>query len=77
MPFLRRPGIGSTIRNKRLFLFVFWEEYLCGARPSAEGDRKSVLADVFADVEWECAQILAAMMNAWPNVKSVCQGPRG
>jgi 2-polyprenyl-6-methoxyphenol hydroxylase-like FAD-dependent oxidoreductase len=47
--------------DKTLFLFVFRDEYFRGAR--AEGEQKSVLADVFANVEWECRQILAAMMN--------------
>jgi hypothetical protein len=37
-------------------------------RLSAEDDRKSVLAHVFADVKWECPQILAAMMN----VSDIC-----
>lgn len=42
---------------------MFRDEYLRGTRPSAEGDRKSALAEVFADVKWECPQILAAMMS--------------
>ena len=49
--------------DKTLFLFVFRDEYLRGTRPSTESDRKSVLAHVFADVKWECPQILAAMMS--------------
>ena len=49
--------------DKTLFLFVFRDEYLRGTRPSAGGDRKSALAEVFADVKWECPQILAAMMS--------------
>ena len=49
--------------DKTLFLFVFRDEYLRGTGPSTEGDRKSLLAHVFADVKWECPQILAAMMS--------------
>jgi 2-polyprenyl-6-methoxyphenol hydroxylase-like FAD-dependent oxidoreductase len=49
--------------DKTLFLFLFRNEYLRGTRPSTQDDRKSALAHVFADVEWECPQILAAMMN--------------
>jgi 2-polyprenyl-6-methoxyphenol hydroxylase-like FAD-dependent oxidoreductase len=44
-----------------LFLFVFRDEYLSAESPSSEQECKSVLTDVFADVGWECPQILAAM----------------
>ena len=47
--------------DKTLFLFVFRDEYLSGESPSGEEERKAVLASVFADVGWECPQILAAM----------------
>ena len=47
--------------DKTLFLFVFRDEYLTAGSPSNEQERKSVLANVFADVGWECPQILAAM----------------
>ncbi|MCG8347669.1 MAG: FAD-binding domain [Chloroflexales bacterium] len=47
--------------DKTLFLFVFRDEYLPAASPASEQERKSVLAKVFADVGWECPQILAAM----------------
>ncbi len=47
--------------DKTLFLFVFRDEYLTTESPSSEQERKSVLANVFADVGWECPRILAAM----------------
>ena len=47
--------------DKTLFLFVFRHEYLPGASPTNDEERKSVLAHVFADVGWECPQILANM----------------
>jgi 2-polyprenyl-6-methoxyphenol hydroxylase-like FAD-dependent oxidoreductase len=50
--------------DKTLFLFVFRDEYLTAGEPSTEQDRKSALARVFADVGWECPQILAAMARA-------------
>jgi 2-polyprenyl-6-methoxyphenol hydroxylase-like FAD-dependent oxidoreductase len=46
-----------------LFLFVFRDEYLTTESPSSEQECKSVLINVFADVGWECPQILAAMEN--------------
>jgi 2-polyprenyl-6-methoxyphenol hydroxylase-like FAD-dependent oxidoreductase len=46
-----------------LFLFVFRDEYLTAESPSSEQECKSVLTNVFADVGWECPQILAAMEN--------------
>ena len=46
-----------------LFLFVFRDEYLRGTPSAAAADPKSALARVFADVEWECPQILAAMTS--------------
>jgi len=54
-----------SMRDERtLFLFIFRDRYLAGEAPSNERERKSVLADVFADVGWECPRILAAMENS-------------
>src|SRR5215207_8837573 len=47
--------------DKTLFLFIFRDEYLTTENPSSEQERKSVLADVFADVGWEGPRILATM----------------
>lgn len=44
-----------------LFLFVFRDEYLPAGTPANDSERKSVLSNVFADVGWECPQILAAL----------------
>jgi 2-polyprenyl-6-methoxyphenol hydroxylase-like FAD-dependent oxidoreductase len=49
--------------DKTLFLFVFRDEYLTTKSLSTEQERKAVLADVFADVGWECPRILAAMAS--------------
>jgi 2-polyprenyl-6-methoxyphenol hydroxylase-like FAD-dependent oxidoreductase len=49
--------------DKTMFLFVFRDEYLTGPGAWHERDRKQVLAQVFADVGWECPQVLAAMCN--------------
>jgi 2-polyprenyl-6-methoxyphenol hydroxylase-like FAD-dependent oxidoreductase len=49
--------------DKTLFLFVFRDEYLSGESPTNDEERKSVLTHVFADVGWECPQILAAMAS--------------
>jgi 2-polyprenyl-6-methoxyphenol hydroxylase-like FAD-dependent oxidoreductase len=50
--------------DKTLFLFVFRDEYGSGQSPSTDEERKSELRHVFADVGWECPQILAAMKDA-------------
>jgi 2-polyprenyl-6-methoxyphenol hydroxylase-like FAD-dependent oxidoreductase len=50
-------------RDRTLFLFVFRDEYLPGESPTNDEERKSVLNQVFADVGWECPQILAAMAS--------------
>jgi 2-polyprenyl-6-methoxyphenol hydroxylase-like FAD-dependent oxidoreductase len=50
--------------DQTLFLFVFRDEYLKDRGVADQADRKSVLADVFADMGWECAEILAAMSTA-------------
>lgn len=49
--------------DKTLFLFVFRDEYLRGASPTTEPERKAALANAFADAGWECPRILAAMAN--------------
>lgn len=54
----------SMRNDKTLFLFVFRDEYLPAGSLSNEQQRKSALTSVFADVGWECPQILAAMENA-------------
>ena len=46
--------------DRTLFLLVFRDEYM-PARPAGGQDRKALLAAVFADVGWECPQILAAL----------------
>ena len=53
----------SMREDKTLFLFVFRDEYLPTASPANEQERKSVLTNVFADVGWECPQILAALAS--------------
>jgi 2-polyprenyl-6-methoxyphenol hydroxylase-like FAD-dependent oxidoreductase len=53
----------SMHEDKTLFLFVFRGEYLPGESPTNDEERKSVLTRVFADVGWECPQILAAMAS--------------
>ena len=54
----------SMREDKTLFLFVFRDEYLTAKEPATEHERKSVLTNVFADVGWECPQILEAMASA-------------
>jgi 2-polyprenyl-6-methoxyphenol hydroxylase-like FAD-dependent oxidoreductase len=49
--------------DKTLFLFAFRDEYLTTESPSSEQERKAALAQVFADVGWECPEILAAMAS--------------
>lgn len=49
--------------DRTLFLFIFREELL-SARAGRTVDGRTALAAVFADVGWECPQILAAMANA-------------
>ena len=51
----------SMREDKTVFLFAFRDEYLTGKSPSNEQERRAALASVFADVGWECPQILAAM----------------
>jgi 2-polyprenyl-6-methoxyphenol hydroxylase-like FAD-dependent oxidoreductase len=47
--------------DKTLFLFVFRDEYLPPGTPTSDEARKAVLAQVFADVGWECPGILASL----------------
>ena len=49
--------------DKTLFLFVFRDEYVAGDGSMPAAQRKSALTDVFADVGWECPNILEAMRN--------------
>jgi 2-polyprenyl-6-methoxyphenol hydroxylase-like FAD-dependent oxidoreductase len=53
----------SMRADRTLFLFVFRDEYLPAQSPSNEQERKLLLAQVFADVSWECPRILAAMAD--------------
>lgn len=54
-----------TMRDdKTLFLLVFRDEYLPEGNLSGEQERKAALASAFAEVGWECPQILAAMAGA-------------
>jgi 2-polyprenyl-6-methoxyphenol hydroxylase-like FAD-dependent oxidoreductase len=51
----------SMREDRTLFLFAFRDEYLVADGLQTGDAAKSVLARVFADVGWECPQILAAM----------------
>jgi 2-polyprenyl-6-methoxyphenol hydroxylase-like FAD-dependent oxidoreductase len=53
----------SMREDKTLFLLVFRDEYLHGERPANDQERKSVLTTMFADVGWECPQMLAALAS--------------
>ena len=54
----------SMRADRTLFLFIFRDEYLAAAKPSSDRERKAALADVFADVGWECPRILEVMHDA-------------
>jgi len=54
----------SMRKDKTLFLLVFCDTYLPTERPANDQERRLALTYVFADVGWECPQILAAMANA-------------
>jgi 2-polyprenyl-6-methoxyphenol hydroxylase-like FAD-dependent oxidoreductase len=54
----------SMREDKTLFLLVFRDQYLHGGSPANESESKSVLTRIFADVGWECRQMLAAMASA-------------
>jgi 2-polyprenyl-6-methoxyphenol hydroxylase-like FAD-dependent oxidoreductase len=53
----------SMREDKTLFLFVFRDAYLPAESLANDQERKSVLTNVFADVGWECPQILAALAS--------------
>jgi 2-polyprenyl-6-methoxyphenol hydroxylase-like FAD-dependent oxidoreductase len=53
----------SMREDKTLFLFVFLDKYLPAESPTNDEQRKWVLTNVFADVGWECPQILAALAS--------------
>jgi 2-polyprenyl-6-methoxyphenol hydroxylase-like FAD-dependent oxidoreductase len=53
----------SMREDKTLFLFIFRDEYLPPENPANDQERKSVLTNIFADVGWECPQILAALAS--------------
>ncbi len=50
--------------DRTLILFVFRDEYLNGARPVTDQDRRSAVTSVFADAGWETSNILTAMQGA-------------
>jgi 2-polyprenyl-6-methoxyphenol hydroxylase-like FAD-dependent oxidoreductase len=49
--------------DKTIFLFIFRDEYLPAASIASEQHGKEALAGAFADVGWECPQILEAMQD--------------
>jgi 2-polyprenyl-6-methoxyphenol hydroxylase-like FAD-dependent oxidoreductase len=51
----------SMREDKTLVLFIFRDTYMPAQSPANDQERKSVVTKVFADVGWECPQILAAM----------------
>jgi 2-polyprenyl-6-methoxyphenol hydroxylase-like FAD-dependent oxidoreductase len=53
----------SMREDRTLFLLVFRDEYLHGASPANDKERKSALANMFANVGWECPQMLAALAS--------------
>jgi 2-polyprenyl-6-methoxyphenol hydroxylase-like FAD-dependent oxidoreductase len=53
----------SMREDRTLFLFVFRDAYLPAESPANDQERKSVLTNVFADVGWECPQILTALAS--------------
>jgi 2-polyprenyl-6-methoxyphenol hydroxylase-like FAD-dependent oxidoreductase len=53
----------SMREDKTLFLFVFRDEFLPAESPANDQEYKSVLTNIFADVGWECPQILAALAS--------------
>jgi 2-polyprenyl-6-methoxyphenol hydroxylase-like FAD-dependent oxidoreductase len=54
----------SMREDKTLFLFAFRNEYQPAGLPSNEQEGKLAMKRIFADVGWECPQILAAMERA-------------
>ena len=54
-----------SLRNDRtLFLFVFRDEYMPAAHARSVQERKEVLRTIFAPMDWERQQILAAINDA-------------
>ncbi|WEN16662.1 FAD-binding domain [Rhodanobacter sp. AS-Z3] len=53
--------------DKTLFFLAFRDEYLAGASPSNEAERKLALTTAFADLDWECPQIISAL----PDVRNL------
>lgn len=49
--------------DKTLFLFMFRDQYLKTSSLASEQERKTSLAEAFADVGWECPAILTAMQR--------------
>ena len=47
--------------DKTVFFMVFRDEYFAGELPASGFDRKRVLKEVFADMGWECPNILDAL----------------
>lgn len=47
--------------DKMLFFMLFRDEYLAGAIPASESERKTALTHVFSDMGWECPAILSAL----------------
>lgn len=60
--------------DKTLIFMVFRDEYLSGEFPANLSGRKSALTEAFADLGWECPQILSALADV-DNIyfDSVCQ----
>jgi 2-polyprenyl-6-methoxyphenol hydroxylase-like FAD-dependent oxidoreductase len=53
----------SMRNDKTLFLFIFRDEYLPSIGLPTASERKAALVNAFADVGWECPQILLAMQQ--------------
>lgn len=49
--------------DKTLIFMVFRDEYLRGEIPSDLSRRKSAVTEAFADLSWECPQILSALAD--------------
>lgn len=47
--------------GKTLFLFVFQDKFLSGDEPADLDERSMMIQKIFADVKWECPQILDAI----------------
>ena len=49
--------------DKMLFFLVLRDEYLTGAVPTSELERKAALTKAFSDMGWECPAILSALQH--------------